>query len=111
MGLIGKKKTDANFQFRVSDSVEVPMRGTLLRLKLIGGDPGIDDVAPGSKLRLRSPEGVERVVTVMDYSVTQGPASQRRLDRTRELDILIEAADAVVDNHAVGIGWTATRAS
>ena len=108
MGLFGsRKKSEGPFQFRVSDSVEVPLRGYLLRLKLLNGEPAIGDLAPGRKIKLRSPGGAERVVVIKANSVTQGPASQSRLDRTREFDIVIAAADAVTNNEAVDIGWTA----
>ena len=109
MGIFGSKKTsDGPFEFRVSDAVEVPLRGYLLRLKLLSGTPSISDVAPGKRIRLRGPDGGEGVVTIMDYSVTQGAPSQKRMDRTREVDVMIEGSDAVVNGRAVDIGWTAS---
>ena len=110
MGIFGgKKKSEGPFEFRVSDALEVPRRGYLLRLRLLNGEPGIDDFGPGEKIKLRSPDGAERVVTIKDYSVTQGVPSQKRFDRTRELDVVIETPDAVIDGRLVEIGWTATR--
>jgi hypothetical protein len=108
MGIFGgeKKKSGGRYQFRVSDSLAVPLRGYLLRLKLVSGEPALGDIAPGKQITLRSPSGKERAVTVKDYSVTQGVPSQMRLDRTHELDLVIAAADAVVDNETVEIGWT-----
>ena len=112
MGLFGSaKKSNGAFEFRVSDALEVPYRGYLLRLKLLSGEPTIGDLAPGERIRLRSPTGVERDVAVTDYSITQGVPSQKRFDRTRELDVLIAAADAVVDGEVVETGWTALRAN
>ncbi|MGQ0562860.1 MAG: hypothetical protein ACT443_13420 [Gemmatimonadota bacterium] len=109
MGIFGNGKAGGgSFEFRVSDSVEVPLRGYLLRLKLLSGDPALGDVAPGRKIRLRAPDGTEGVVTVKDYAITQGTASQKRLDRTRELDVLIEARAAVINGRLVEIGWIAT---
>lgn len=109
MGIFGSKKTAGEpFEFRISDAVEVPLRGYLLRLKLLNGDPVLGDVAPGSRIRLRSPDGKEGVVTIKDYSVTQGAPSQKRMDRTREVDVMIEGRDAVVNGHTVDIGWTAS---
>ena len=108
MGLFGgKKKEGQAFEFRVSDSVAVPMRGYLLRLKLLNGEPGIADLGPGKRIKLRSISGRERVIAIKDNSVTQGPASQSRLDRTREFDIVIDAADGAIDGETVDIGWTA----
>lgn len=107
MGLFGtKKKTTGDFQFRVSDAVEVPLRGYLLRLKLASGDPAIDDLGPGKSIRLRAPDGAERTVTVKGWSATIGVPSQKRFDRTHELDLMIETADAIVNNLPVEIGWT-----
>lgn len=109
MGIFGSKKaTGGAFEFRVSDAVEVPLRGYLLRLKLLTGEPALGDIAPGKRIRLRSPDGNEGLVTIKDYSVTQGAPSQKRMDRTRELDVMIEGRDAVVNGHAVDIGWTAS---
>ena len=109
MGIFSSKKSSGEaFEFRVSDAVEVPLRGYLLRLKLVSGEPAIGDIAPGKRIRLRSPEGAEGVVVIKDYSVTQGAPSQKRMDRTRELDVVIEGRDAVVGGRAVDIGWTAS---
>ena len=109
MGLFSKqRKTGGTFQFRVSDAVEVPLRGYLLRLKLLSGEPSLGDIEPGTAIKLRSPSGAERVVTIKDYSVVQGVASQKRLDRTRELDIVIDGPDAVIDGEVVDIGWMVT---
>lgn len=107
MGIFGgKKKAGGAFEFRVSDAVEVPLRGYLLRLKLIGGEPGLGDLAPGMNITLRSPSGKQRIIPIKDQSVTQGAASQSRLDRTREFDIIVEGNDAVVDGELAEIGWT-----
>ena len=108
MGLFGgKKKASQPFEFRVSDSVAVPMRGYLLRLKLLNGEPALADLGPGKRIKLRSASGRERVVTIKDFSVTQGVASQSRLDRTREFDVVIDAADGAIEGETVDIGWTA----
>ena len=107
MGLFGsKKKTGAPFQFRVSDAVEVPLRGYLLRLKVGSGEPALEDLAAGKEIRLRSTNGSERTIKVRDISVTVGAPSQERLDRTHELDVVVDAADAIVDGEIANIGWT-----
>lgn len=107
MGIFGsRKKSGGPFEFRVSDAVEVPLRGYLLRLKLIGGEPGLGDLTPGKNITLRSPAGKERVIPIKDQAMTQGVASQARLDRTREFDIIVEGNDAVVDGELAEIGWT-----
>ncbi|HEX7051118.1 MAG TPA: hypothetical protein VF188_13000 [Longimicrobiales bacterium] len=99
------------FRFRVSDAVEVPLRGVLLRLRLLDGAPSMADLRPGRMLRLRAPDGEERWVRIQSIAVTGGRATQARLDRTRELDVVISKADAQRDGRRVGIGWLAVGAA
>lgn len=94
------------FSFRVSDVVDVPLRGTVLRLRVVDGAPSMSDLGIGSQLRLRSPAGVERLVTIGAYAVSSGRATQARLDRVKELDIVVADEDASVEG-PVGIGWMA----
>jgi hypothetical protein len=109
MGLFGKrKKSSGPFQFRVSDSVAVPRRGYMLRLKVLEGTPALDDVAPGRKLRVRGPSGNERTIVIKDYSATEGFPSQKKLDARRELDIVVAQDDGVVNGEEIQIGWTAS---
>lgn len=96
------------FTFRVSDSLEVPLRGHLLRLKLREGAPSMRDLKPGTRLRIASPGGRERTVTVVAHGVTGGRASQERLETTKELDIVISNTDAGAYEDRIGIGWIAT---
>jgi hypothetical protein len=98
-------RTGESFRFRISDAVEVPGRGYLLRLRLLEGSPRIAELSPGRRLRLRAPDGAERVVQVLDYAVIGGRATQARLERTRELDVVISRADALAGGRAVAIGW------
>lgn len=95
------------FTFRVSDSLEVPLRGHLLRLKLSEGNPRMKDLAPGRRLRIVSPGGRERTVTVVGHGATGGRATQARLETTRELDVVISSTDAGAYEDRIGIGWTA----
>jgi hypothetical protein len=110
MGLFSKKKSAAGgpFRFRVSDSVAVPLRGYLLRLKLQEGTPSLKDLTPGRQLRVRSPLGSERVIRVKDFSATEGFPSQEKLDKRRELDIVIDHEDGLVDGEEIQIGWMAS---
>ena len=109
MGLFSRKKKSAGpFKFRVSDSVQVPLRGYLLRLKLIDGVPALADVAPGKKIRVQAPGGAERVIAIKDYSATEGFPTQEKLERTRELDIIVAPDAGVVDDQEIDIGWTAS---
>ena len=106
MGIFGKKKKNSEpFQYRISDSVQVPLRGYLLRLKLVDGTPALDDVSPGRKLRVQVPGGGAHEITIKDFAVTAGSPSQERLERTRELDIVVDARDALLDGREVDIGW------
>lgn len=96
------------FRFRVSDSVDVPLGDRhLLRLKLLEGAPSLADISPGRAVRLRPPEaGAEgRVVEVLGFSETGGRPTQERLERKRELDIVIERGAAVEADPPVRIGW------
>ena len=95
------------YTFRVSDVVDVPLRGTMLRLRVVEGTPSMADLGTGATLRLRSPAGAEREVTVKAHAVPSGRASQARLDRVRELDVII-ADDAAARGDPVEIGWTAS---
>jgi hypothetical protein len=103
-----KKKSSGPFQFRVSDAVQVPLRGYLLRLRVQDGTPALSDIAPGRKLRVRGPNGSDRIIRVMDYSATEGVPSQEKLDKRRELDIVIAHDDGLVDGEEIQIGWTAS---
>jgi hypothetical protein len=95
------------FRFRVSDSLEVPLRGHLLRLRRLEGHPSMKDLKAGRRIRLQSPAGVAREVTILSHSETGGRATQRRLDRIGELDVIISRADAGEGENRIGIGWTA----
>ncbi|HEX7117756.1 MAG TPA: hypothetical protein VF212_03165 [Longimicrobiales bacterium] len=103
--------TGRSFRFRVSDAVEVPHRGVLLRLRLMEGSPSVGDFRPGRYLRLRAPDGAERWVRVLDYAIVGGRATQARLERTRELDVVISSADARRDGRPVEIGWQVVDAA
>jgi hypothetical protein len=96
------------FRFRVSDSLEVPLRGHMLRLKLIEGSPSMKDLSRGHQLRVESPAGTSRSVRIIGHSATGGRATQKRLDTTRELDVVIPAEDAGAGRDRIGIGWVAT---
>jgi len=97
----------SDFRFNVSDVVYVPLRGMLLRLKLVDGEPDTGQVKLGRKLRLLSPDGDERVVTIKDYSATGGRVSKKTLMAKRELDIIIPTEDGLRDQEPVEIGWQA----
>ncbi|MBI4545669.1 MAG: hypothetical protein HY703_10770 [Gemmatimonadetes bacterium] len=98
----------APFRFRVSDVLDVPLRGTLLRLRLVEGGPRLADLRPGRALRLQGPGGEERVVRILAFSATGGRPSQKRLERTRELDVIISSTDGLGAGRAVQIGWFAS---
>ena len=107
LGLGRKKSRGGAYTFRVSDVVDVPLRGTVLRLRVIEGTPAMGDLAVGSALRLRSPGGAERTVSITGYAASSGKATQKRLDRVRELDVVISDEDAATEG-PVEIGWIAS---
>jgi hypothetical protein len=100
-----RKSAGGAFRFRVSDSVVVPLRGRMLRLRVVDGAPSMGDLKRGSVLLLTAPDGDERRVTILDHAVTSGRASQHRLETVRELDVVIADDDAV---EAIAIGWYAS---
>ena len=101
-------KAGGPFRFRVSDSLEVPLRGQLLRLRLEDGSPAMTDLKPGRKVRLVSPSGAAREVQIVGHSATGGRATQERLEKTRELDLVIARGDAGEGGERVDIGWALT---
>jgi hypothetical protein len=96
------------FVFRVSDVVDVPLRGVMLRLRVVEGTPSLADLGPGAQLQLRSPGGEERRVQVVAHAITSGRQTQARLDRRRELDVVIAPEDATTAATPPGIGWLAS---
>lgn len=100
----------ADFRFNVSDSYLVPLRGWLLRLKLVEGDFQPSMLSPGSTFRLVAPDGEERTATVKGLAATAGNQSAARVERYGEFDIVIPAGDAVKDDREVDIGWSVVPA-
>ena len=111
MGKAMRGVGDVPFRFRVSDAVEIPRRGFLLRLRLLEGRPSLGELRPGRFLRLQAPDGEERWVKVLDFAVTGGRPTQTRLERTRELDVVISTADATRGGRPIRIGWMVLGAS
>lgn len=103
------RHADDPFRFRVSDAVEVPMRGYLLRLRLMEGSPSMSELKKGRFIVLRAPDGEERTVRIQDHAITGGRATQARLERTRELDVIISDEDALQGGRPVAIGWYVVR--
>lgn len=101
------RSSGGEFQFRVSDSLAVPLRGYLLRLKLLEGRPSMSVLAPGRRILLVSPGGERREVTILAHGATGGRASQKRLDEYSELDVIISTDDAGQGRGQVAIGWIA----
>lgn len=87
------------------------MRGYLLRLRLMEGSPSMTELRPGGHLLLRAPDGEEREVRIQDHAITGGRATQARLDRTRELDVIISHADALRGGRPITIGWSVVGVS
>ena len=96
-----------DFRFNVSDALDVPLRGFLLRLRLEDGAPSVKDIGSGTRLRLTSPTGQERVVTVKDKSVTGGRNTQARLEKTGQIDVIVASDEAYAGGDPIGIGWKA----
>lgn len=97
--------TAGTFRFNVSDAVEVPLRGVLLRLRLLDGEPSVKQLGKGTSIRLVAPDGTTRVVPIKDKSVTGGRNEQARLDKAGLYDVIIEREHAITQDAPVGIGW------
>lgn len=100
----------ADFRFNVSDACMVPLRGWMLRLKLVEGDFDPSMLSPGSTFRLRSPDGEGWTATVKGLSATAGRQTRKRVEKYKEFDIVIPASDAVRDGGEVAIGWSVVPA-
>ncbi len=96
------------YTLRVSDALRVPLRGYMLRLRVTGGTPSMGDLGVGRVLRLQSPSGETRDVPILAHSVTGGNPSQKRLDDTRELDVIVDGSLAEAGGAPIEIGWIAT---
>lgn len=102
-----RESTGGTPRFNVSDALDVPLRGFLLRLRRVDGDVSVKDFGPGTRLLLRSPDGLERAVTVTARSLTGGRNTQGRLDRTGQIDLIISSEEAYQDGRPIGVGWSA----
>jgi hypothetical protein len=110
LGVKPKNERGGAFSFRVSDVVETPLRGTMLRLRVVDGSPSMKDLGVGSALLLRSDVAGERRVRIVAHATTGGRPSQRRLERARELDVIVvddENPEAAASRAPVEIGWLA----
>ena len=104
---MAEKTVGGPFRFRVSDSVDIPLRGRMLKLKVVDGRPALSDLKPGRRLRVEGPRGEGGYIRIVDHAVTSGKPSQKRLDSVRELDVII--AEATPGNDLpVAIGWSAS---
>ena len=101
------KSSSGTGRFNVSDALDVPLRGFLLRLRHLDGDVSVKDIDAGTRLRLRAPDGSERLVTVHGKSLTGGRNTQERLAKTGQIDVIIGNDDAYAGDVPIGIGWTA----
>ena len=95
-----------DFRFNVSDAVAVPLRGVMLRLRLLEGTPSVKDLAVGRSLRVTSPGGETRELVIKAHSVTAGRQTQERLDRWKEFDVIVDEPTSA--GQPVEIGWTVT---
>ena len=97
----------SDYRFRISDAYFVPLRGWMLRLKLLDGEFEPSMLKPGSSLRLSAPDGAEHTVTVKGLAATGGFQRKDRVDAYGEFDVVIPAEDRFLENMNVAIGWQA----
>jgi hypothetical protein len=100
----------ADFRFNVSDAYFIPLRGWMLRLKLVDGSFEPSMLSPGTSFKLVAPDGHERTATVKGLSVTGGRQTRQRVEEYKEFDVVIPVEDAVMDSREVEIGWKAVPA-
>ncbi len=96
-----------SYELQVSDSSSIPYRGHLLRLKIADGMPRMKDLKKGARLKVSGPDGRSGVVEILGFPSMAGRQTQERLERTRELDIVIPAHQSVIDGARIEIGWRA----
>jgi hypothetical protein len=109
--MAGTKQANAGgaFNFRVSDVVDVPLRGTKLRLRLLEGSPSMKDLRVGATLLLRTLSGEEGRVQIVAHPSSVGTATQKRLERSREFDVIVTpAGEKPGVRIPAEIGWTAS---
>jgi hypothetical protein len=76
--------------FRVIDALDAPHGGSILRLRLLEGDPpSIKDIK-GSTLTGRAPDGSTADVRVTGFAVFGGKASDERFKSTGRIDVHVE---------------------
>lgn len=97
--------TMADYRFRVSDAYFVPLRGWMLRLKLLDGSFEPSMLKPGTQVRLTAPDGADRTITVMGLGATGGRQKKERVETYNEFDIVISQEDAERDDRPVQLGW------
>jgi hypothetical protein len=97
----------SEYRFRVSDVANVPLRGMMLRLRLLDGEPNAKQLRKGGRLRLQGPDGVDRTVTILGNAAVGGKPTQARLDEVGEVDVIVGIDDALKDDTPVAIGWEA----
>ena len=86
------------FEMKVSDIVEVPLRGQMLRLKVVSGAVAVSDLAVGRKLRLTGPSGEQQVVEIVAHTLSGGNVTQKRLDQYGEFDALVRPVEGAQES-------------
>lgn len=95
------------FGMTVSDIMDVPLRGLVLRLKVVSGSAKVAELAIGRKLRLIGPSGEHQVVRILAHPLAGGKVTQKRLDKYGEFDALIGPADAGGTTAPINFGFRA----
>ena len=91
--------------FKVSDIMDGPHKGWILRLRLHTGEaPTIKEIK-GARMALRSAEGVSREVVVRSFPTFGGKPSDDRLARSGRLDVSVEPADSGAEAPSVVERW------
>lgn len=79
--------------FRVVDALRGPHTGWILRLRLHEGTPPPLSAFRGSRWRVEGKDGVVRTVEVLDFPLTGGKPSDRRLRETGRIDLHVSVVE------------------
>ncbi len=93
--------------FQILDAPPAPHGGLILRLRhREGPTPRLRELR-GARLRLRSPEGEERLVRVTGFALTGGKPSDDRLARTGRVDLHVVDEGNPEEGEPVTLRWVA----
>jgi len=98
------QKLGGKRKFRVIDSMDAPVRGRVIRLRLSEGRPPTVGELKGARLTARSPGGEEETLLVLGFAIVGGKPSNGRLSRTGRADLVV-TLEGNQERPTVRTGW------